>query len=167
MDEKKRLLFERKRDIQAAKNLLKLMDGQGLSVLGLFEKEALPVLTELLSRCRKAWHTAENTRAAAKLPLNSSIADIVNWVQEYTGIAKGKEYFFLCGGQVTPLWGKVRITETNRAIETLWLHDRIAHKKCGYCPGFLVAADPSGPIYEACCDSSDEYHYLIYIFPSE
>lgn len=158
MEIEKRLLFEKKRDIQMAKNILKVIEG--IEVLDIFEMKSNSILAKINCNYNQAQQNSK-ILPISKLSVNSSLTEICRWIRKSIDIIKNKEYFFCCGGLIIKVWTKIKIVEADKAVESMWLCDKKINNK-GYCLGFLLVDFISAQLYEVCFDSSDEYHYLIY-----
>ena len=159
MNEEKRILLERKRAMQDAKNRLKYIDGQGLEVLEIFEADKKPVLEEIFSEYCAA-HYGTDVPADYKISVDVSQEQIYAWIVEKFELLEGKEYLLLCGGYgCGRVWKRlcaiIKIDNAFAAVKSMWIHGH---------GGFILVDMEDRKVLEAGNDSRDEKNYLIDIY---
>lgn len=157
MTEEKRMLLERKKAMQDARNRMKLIDGQGLEVFDIFEENTKPTLGKVMfQRC--ATNYPMNVPAENKISEDVSEEELFAWIAEKLDLVEGKEYFYYCSG----MWAVIKINKLFPAIKNMWFHDTL-ERGIG-CLGFLLVDLESNRVLEVGSDSRDEENYLIDIF---
>lgn len=148
MNEEKRILLERKKAMQDAKNKLKHIDGQGLDVLDIFEEDTKPALEEIISEYR-ATHFSSDIPADYKISTDAPQEQIYSWIIEKLQLHEGKEYVLW---ERSPIWATIKINNVYEAVKSMWIHK---HKN------FILVDMESKKVLEVGNDSRDEYNYLI------
>lgn len=148
MNKEKRILLERKKAMQDAKNRLQFINDQGLEVLEIFEEDTKPALEEIFSEYR-ATHFSADIPADYKISTDVSQEQIYTWIIEKFQLLEGKEYFLL---DEYSIWAKIRIKNVYEAVKSMWNHKN---------KNFILVDMESKKILEVGNDSRDEEHYLI------
>lgn len=148
MNKEKRILLERKKAMQDAKNRLQYINDQGLEVLEIFEEDTKPALEEIFSEFR-ATHFSSDIPADYKISTDVSQEQIYTWIIEKFQLLEGKEYFLL---DEYSIWAKIRIKNVYEAVKSMWNHKN---------KNFILVDMKSKKVMEVGKDSRDEEHYLI------
>lgn len=148
MNEEKRILLERKKAMQNAKNRFKKINRQGLEILEIFEEDTKPALEEIFSEyC--ATHFSSDIPADYKISTDVSQEQIYSWIIEKFQLFEGKEYFLL---DEHSIWATIRIKNVYEAVKSIWNYTN---------KNFILVDMESKKVLEVGNDSRDEDHYLI------
>ncbi|MBD5090065.1 MAG: hypothetical protein HDT30_14880 [Clostridiales bacterium] len=151
MTEEKRILLDRKKAMQNAKNRLKYINGQGLEVLEIFGEDTKPALEEVFSEYR-ATHFSFDISADYKISTDAPQEQIYAWIIEKFQLHEGKKYFLLEEGGI---WATTKINNVYEAVKSMWIHKD---------KNFILVDMESKKVLEVGNDSRDEDHYLIDIY---